>query len=57
MLSDKVPLGKLQENENTTEGIYAIVKDHHKKYVPGHDTDIIMRQVLVGDLFTVERFD
>ena len=26
------------------------MKHYHKKYVPGHDADIIMRQVLVGDL-------
>ena len=42
------------KNENTTEGIIDIMKQLHK-FVPGHNTDTLVRTFTVGDLLTVER--
>ena len=44
----------MNENESTTEGIINILREQHT-YVPGHNTDRLVRTFTVGDLLTVER--
>ncbi|XP_072166071.1 uncharacterized protein [Diadema setosum] len=49
-----VNLGVLIENENTSDGIFKIVKHMHQ-YTPGHGTDHPTRILVTGDLLTCER--
>ena len=48
------PLGIINENENTEEGIIEIMKMQYH-LAPGHSSDHHVRLFSVGDLLTIER--
>jgi len=53
-ISEVIPIGILDCNEATTEGMIEIMRYQHK-LVPGNNTEAIVRTLSVGDLLTVER--
>ena len=50
----QVPLGILDSDETTTDGMIDIMQEQHK-LVPGHNSSHLVRTLSFGDLLTVER--